>query len=59
MASGGKVTAMSIVAQRVQRPLRGLFSASTGTHQFNGAARSLYDTVGELTSFVVYEHLTG
>ncbi len=28
------------------------------TQQFNGAARSLYDTVGHLTSFVVYEHLT-
>lgn len=27
------------------------------TQQFNGAARSLYDTVGQLTSFVVYEHL--
>jgi GNAT superfamily N-acetyltransferase len=27
------------------------------TQQYNGAARSLYDTVGELTSFVVYEHL--
>jgi len=25
------------------------------TQQFNGAARSLYDTVGRLTSFVVYE----
>jgi GNAT superfamily N-acetyltransferase len=26
------------------------------TQQFNGAARSLYDVVGRLTSFVVYEH---
>jgi GNAT superfamily N-acetyltransferase len=26
------------------------------TQQFNGAARSLYDTVGQLTSFIVYEH---
>lgn len=25
------------------------------TQQFNGAARSLYDTVGNLTSFVVYQ----
>jgi len=25
------------------------------TQQFNGAARSLYDTVGQLTSFIVYE----
>jgi GNAT superfamily N-acetyltransferase len=27
------------------------------TQQFNGAARSLYDRVGHLTSSVVYEHL--
>jgi GNAT superfamily N-acetyltransferase len=27
------------------------------TQQFNGPARSLYDTVGRLTSFVVYEHV--
>jgi GNAT superfamily N-acetyltransferase len=26
------------------------------TQQYNGAARSLYDVVGRLTSFVVYEH---
>jgi|ERR1700733_10835944 len=26
------------------------------TQQFNGAARSLYDTVAHLTSFAVYEH---
>jgi GNAT superfamily N-acetyltransferase len=26
------------------------------TQEYNGAARSLYDTVGRLTSFVVYEH---
>ncbi len=26
------------------------------TQQYNGSARSLYDTVGHLTSFVVYEH---
>jgi GNAT superfamily N-acetyltransferase len=29
------------------------------TQQFNGAARSLYDTVGRLTSFVVYERDLG
>jgi GNAT superfamily N-acetyltransferase len=27
------------------------------TQQFNAPARSLYDTVGRLTSFVVYEHV--
>jgi GNAT superfamily N-acetyltransferase len=26
------------------------------TQEFNGAARSLYDTVGQLTSFVTYTH---
>lgn len=26
------------------------------TQQYNGAARSLYDTVGALQSFVIYEH---
>lgn len=29
------------------------------TQQFNGAARSLYDVVGRLTSFVLYEHDVG
>ncbi|MDQ6834746.1 MAG: GNAT family N-acetyltransferase [Actinomycetota bacterium] len=29
------------------------------TQAFNGAARSLYDTVGQLTSFVTYEHELG
>jgi GNAT superfamily N-acetyltransferase len=29
------------------------------TQQFNAPARSLYDTVGQLTSFVVYEHDLG
>lgn len=29
------------------------------TQQFNAPARSLYDTVGQLTSFVVYEHHVG
>ena len=29
------------------------------TQQYNGAARSLYDTVGNLTSFIVYEHELG
>ncbi len=29
------------------------------TQQYNGAARSLYDSVGRLTSFIVYEHDLG
>lgn len=35
---------------------RGADSVYWHTQQFNGAARSLYDTVAQLTSFVVYEH---
>ena len=29
------------------------------TQQYNGPARSLYDSVGQLTAFVVYEHRLG
>jgi GNAT superfamily N-acetyltransferase len=34
---------------------RGMQRLYWHTQQFNGAARSLYDTVGQLTSMVVYE----
>ena len=34
---------------------RGVERLYWNTQQFNGAARSLYDTVGQLTSMVVYE----
>ncbi len=34
---------------------RGMERLYWHTQQFNGAARSLYDTVGQLTSMVVYE----
>jgi GNAT superfamily N-acetyltransferase len=34
---------------------RGMQQLYWHTQQFNGAARSLYDTVGQLTSMVVYE----
>lgn len=34
---------------------RGVTRVYWTTQQYNGAARSLYDTVGRLTSFVIYE----
>jgi GNAT superfamily N-acetyltransferase len=36
---------------------RGMQRLYWQTQQFNGAARSLYDTVGQLTSMVVYERV--
>lgn len=36
---------------------RGVERVYWHTQEFNGAARSLYDTLGRLTSFVVYEHM--
>ena len=42
-----------------QARVRGAERVYWHTQQFNGAARSLYDTVGQLTSFVVYEHELG
>jgi GNAT superfamily N-acetyltransferase len=38
---------------------RGVERTYWHTQQFNGAARSLYDTVGKLTSFVMYEYEGG
>jgi GNAT superfamily N-acetyltransferase len=38
---------------------RGVERVYWHTQQYNGPARSLYDTVGQLTSFVLYEHLAG
>jgi GNAT superfamily N-acetyltransferase len=35
---------------------RGVGAVYWHTQQFNGAARSLYDTVARLQSWVVYEH---
>jgi GNAT superfamily N-acetyltransferase len=36
---------------------RGVERVYWNTQQFNGPARSLYDKVGRLTSYVVYEHV--
>ena len=51
---GGRTIFEAVYAQARER---GVGRVYWNTQQFNGAARSLYDTVGELTSFVVYEHL--
>ena len=56
---GGQVARTLVRAVYAEAHERGVQRVYWHTQQFNGAARSLYDTVGELTSFVVYEHLTG
>lgn len=56
---GGRVARTLIDAVFAAAAQRGVARVYWHTQQFNGAARSLYDTVGALTSFVVYEHLTG
>jgi GNAT superfamily N-acetyltransferase len=55
---GGEVARALFEAVYVLARERGVPRVYWHTQQFNGAARSLYDTVGELTSFVVYEHRT-
>lgn len=54
---GTDVARRLIESAYAQARERGSHRVYWNTQQFNGAARSLYDTVGELTSFVVYEHL--
>ena len=44
-----------LVAVREQAAARGAGRIYWHTQQYNGRARSLYDQVGRLTSFVVYE----
>jgi GNAT superfamily N-acetyltransferase len=56
---GGRVAPALFEAVYAQARERGAQRVYWHTQQFNGAARSLYDTVGELTSHVVYEHLVG
>jgi GNAT superfamily N-acetyltransferase len=56
---GGRVARTLFDAVYAQARERGAERVYWHTQQYNGAARSLYDTVGELTSFVVYEHLVG
>jgi GNAT superfamily N-acetyltransferase len=54
-ARGGEVAKGLIDATAAVARERGVERMYWHTQQFNGAARSLYDTVGKLTSMVVYE----
>jgi len=56
---GGQAAQTMFEAVYAQARERGTQRVYWHTQQFNGPARSLYDTVGQLTSFVVYEHLIG
>jgi GNAT superfamily N-acetyltransferase len=53
---GGPIARTLIEAVYAQAGERGAERVYWHTQQYNGAARSLYDTVAQLTSFVVYEH---
>jgi GNAT superfamily N-acetyltransferase len=55
-ARGGVVSRALFEAVFSEARARGAERTYWHTQQFNGAARSLYDTVGRLTSFVEYEH---
>jgi GNAT superfamily N-acetyltransferase len=54
---GGETARTLFDAIFLQAGKRGCTLVYWQTQQFNGAARSLYDRVGHLTSSVVYEHL--
>lgn len=54
-ARGGDVARALIDATAVAARERGVERVYWHTQQFNGAARSLYDKVGRLTSMIVYE----
>jgi GNAT superfamily N-acetyltransferase len=54
-ARGGDLASRLIDATAARARERGVARLYWHTQQFNGAARSLYDTVGRLTSMVVYE----
>ena len=55
-ARGGGIAHALFDAVYAAARARGAERVYWHTQQYNGAARSLYDTVGELTSFVMYEH---
>ena len=55
-ARGSGVAARLFDALYETARARGATRVYWHTQQYNSAARSLYDTVGQLTSFVVYEH---
>jgi GNAT superfamily N-acetyltransferase len=54
-ARGGDIAKRLIEATTAQARERGAERVYWHTQEFNGAARSLYDSVGQLTSMVVYE----
>jgi GNAT superfamily N-acetyltransferase len=54
-ARGTDVAKRLIEATAAAACARGVDRLYWQTQQFNGPARSLYDTVGQLTSMVVYE----
>lgn len=54
-ARGSGVARQLIEATAAAARARGVERLYWHTQQFNGAARSLYDTVGQLTSMIVYE----
>ncbi len=54
-ARGGEVARRLIDATALAARERGVERLYWHTQQFNGAARSLYDVVGRLTSMIVYE----
>jgi GNAT superfamily N-acetyltransferase len=55
-ARGGRIAHALFDAVYAAAGERGAERVYWHTQQYNGAARSLYDTVGNLTSFIVYEH---
>jgi GNAT superfamily N-acetyltransferase len=58
-ARGGGVARALFDAVYAAARERGAERVYWHTQQYNGAARSLYDTVAHLTSFVMYEHELG
>jgi GNAT superfamily N-acetyltransferase len=56
---GGGVARALIEAVYAEAAARGLQRVYWHTQQYNAPARSLYDTVGTPTSFIVYEHVDG
>jgi GNAT superfamily N-acetyltransferase len=54
-ARGGRISKALFEAVFAEARARGVEKTYWHTQQFNGAARSLYDTVGQLTSLIVYE----
>ena len=55
-ARGGSASKALFEAVFAEATARGAARTYWHTQEFNGAARSLYDSVGRLTSQIVYEH---